>query len=373
MLANEDIFSRLSMPKRLLALEQSGLMDSSVEEDFDRITRLVRGMIRCDICLVSLVDDRRQFFKSSSGLAENVVKLRQTPLTHSFCKHVVADDRPLVVDNAEADARVCDNLAVKDLKVIAYLGVPIHGPDGSAFGSLCVIDHAPRKWTAAEQAALQDFCSILESTIRVRAFADDAMAAARSNAVVAREYHHRVKNALAVSACLVRIAARSANSVSGLVSECNSRFASLGRAQDLVVVSDGNAELAHIVDSVLGPFGRGLGASAGGPPVALAAIQVTPLALALHELATNSAKYGALASGAAIDVRWSTSADQAIVTVAWIEATTPEPDASERGGFGTLLLDVAAQQLNGSVVRSFTEGALQVVLTFPIKTVEQPS
>jgi len=71
------------------------------------------------IALVSLVDGTKQFFKTQQGLPSPVSEVRQTPLTHSFCQHVVIDRAPLVVTDAETDPRVCDNLAVPELGVKA--------------------------------------------------------------------------------------------------------------------------------------------------------------------------------------------------------------------------------------------------------------
>ena len=105
---------------------------------------MVTRLLGVPVALVSLVDDTRQFFKSQQGLPSPVAsEARQTPLTHSFCQHVVIDRAPLVVTDAESDPRVCDNLAVPELGVKAYLGVPLTLPSGHVIGSLCAIDIDP--------------------------------------------------------------------------------------------------------------------------------------------------------------------------------------------------------------------------------------
>src|SRR4249920_1063113 len=82
---------------RLKALRRTSLLDTPPEEVFDRLTRLATTLLHVPVALVSLVDGNRQFFKSSVGLPDPLASLRQTPLTHSFCKHVVASGEPLVV------------------------------------------------------------------------------------------------------------------------------------------------------------------------------------------------------------------------------------------------------------------------------------
>src|SRR5262245_3464148 len=72
---------------RLAALRTTSLLDTPPEEVFDRLTRLATSALQVPVALVSLVDGDRQFFKSSIGLPEPWASLRQTPLTHSFCKH----------------------------------------------------------------------------------------------------------------------------------------------------------------------------------------------------------------------------------------------------------------------------------------------
>src|SRR5688500_19571262 len=74
---------------RLAALRSTGMLDSPAEEAFDRLTRLAISILRVPVSLVSIVDRDRQFFKSSGGLPTKVAEARETPLTHSFCQHVV--------------------------------------------------------------------------------------------------------------------------------------------------------------------------------------------------------------------------------------------------------------------------------------------
>ena len=141
---------------RLAALWRVGLLDTAPEEVFDRLTRLARRLLGAPVALVSLVDADRQFFKSALGLPEPWATKRETPLSHSFCQHVVATGAPLRVEDAREHPLVCDNLAVPELGVVAYLGMPLATADGQVLGSLCAIDTEPRSWTAEDAAALRD-------------------------------------------------------------------------------------------------------------------------------------------------------------------------------------------------------------------------
>ena len=102
------------------------------------------------MALVSLVDDDRQFFKSCLGLPQPWAAQRQTPLSHSFCQHVVESGRPLVISDAREHPVLRDNPAIRDLGIIAYAGVPLIAPTGDVLGTLCAIDHQPRHWTTEQ-------------------------------------------------------------------------------------------------------------------------------------------------------------------------------------------------------------------------------
>src|SRR5258708_2536759 len=97
---------RIHDAARLAALVRTALLGSPAEEAFDRLTRLATSVLRVSGAMVSLVDGSRQFFKSSVGLPEPWSSLRETPLSHSFCKHVVASGEPFLVSDSRDDPRV---------------------------------------------------------------------------------------------------------------------------------------------------------------------------------------------------------------------------------------------------------------------------
>ena len=160
--------SRLDAPGRLSALNESGLMDSPPEAAFDRLTQLAVKLLHAPVALVSLVDSQRQFFKSQVGLAEPWASARETPLTHSFCQHVVTSGARLVIDDARESELVKDNLAIPDLGVIAYAGVPLYDAGGSNLGSFCAIDTVPRRWTENELEVLESLAAITMTEMRLR-------------------------------------------------------------------------------------------------------------------------------------------------------------------------------------------------------------
>lgn len=158
----------LTDPDRITALHNAGLLDTPPEEAFDRFTRLVRRIFHVPVALVSLVDADRQFFKSASGLREPWASRRETPLSHSFCRHVVSSGAPLVIPNAHEDPRTRDNPAIQDLGVVAYLGVPLVDPEEYVLGSLCAISSKPRDWKQSDVELLRDLGVAAATEIRLR-------------------------------------------------------------------------------------------------------------------------------------------------------------------------------------------------------------
>ena len=152
-------------PPRLAALKSLGLVDTRPESGFDRLTELASQVFNAPVALVSLVDDRRQFFKSCIGLPEPYMMSRETPLSHSFCKHVVETGEPLILSDAREHDQFKSNLAVRDLGVIAYAGIPLMSPDGHRLGSFCVIDDTARQWTEEEIRILRCMANCIETEI----------------------------------------------------------------------------------------------------------------------------------------------------------------------------------------------------------------
>ena len=164
-----DSSTILQDPARLAALVSLQLTNARPEAGFDRLTDLAVQVFNAPIALVSLVDSKRQFFKSCVGLPEPYATSRQTPHSHSFCKHVVQTGEPLIVADARVHPELKSNLAVTDLGVVAYAGMPLLSPDGHRLGSFCVIDDKPRQWTDEEIRVLRCMANCVQTEISSKA------------------------------------------------------------------------------------------------------------------------------------------------------------------------------------------------------------
>ncbi|MEU4427132.1 SpoIIE family protein phosphatase [Actinoplanes sp. NPDC024001] len=152
---------------RVRAVTDTGL-DAAGEPVFDRIAGLVRTLLDVPVALISLLDDRRQFFPGQAGLAEPWATTRQTPLSHAICQHVAAVQGPLVVTDARDDQRCSGNPAVTELAIAGYAGMPLTDADGTVLGALCAIDHEPREWAPTELSLLADMALACSDSLRLR-------------------------------------------------------------------------------------------------------------------------------------------------------------------------------------------------------------
>lgn len=146
---------------RLKSLHSLRILDSVPEERFDRITRMAQRLFDVDICLVSLVDCDRQWFKSKQGL-----DACETPRNISFCGHAILDEKAFVIEDTLIDQRFADNPLVTDNPNIRfYAGYPVHAPTGDRIGTLCLIDPQPRSFSPRDEQTLRDFAALVDDEL----------------------------------------------------------------------------------------------------------------------------------------------------------------------------------------------------------------
>ena len=136
--------------QRLQALRELELLDSAAEQVFDDLGALAALLVGAPIALVSLVDSARVWFKSRRGL-----ELRETPREGWFCAQAILGDELLEVPDARQDPRFAGQALVREApRLRFYAGVPLRTGEGHALGTLCVLDHVPRRLDAAQREGL---------------------------------------------------------------------------------------------------------------------------------------------------------------------------------------------------------------------------
>lgn len=146
---------------RLELLNELGLLDTPVEERYERITRMVCRSLDVPISAVSLVDHERQWFKSIHGL-----NVAETDRCIAFCSHAILDTDPFIVNDARDDVRFEDNpLVTGEPNIRFYAGIPLILKGNLPIGTLCAIDTEPRELSQGDLEVLIDLAEMVKSEI----------------------------------------------------------------------------------------------------------------------------------------------------------------------------------------------------------------
>nr|WP_246742652.1 sensor histidine kinase [Microvirga splendida] len=194
--------------------------------------------------------------------------------------------------------------------------------------------------------------------------------------LLTRELNHRVKNLFAIANGMVSMTARTAKDPKDMATALRGRLSALSRAHELVQPSSlaepgagTDVELSRLIEAVLEPY-RQSGQNRiviEGPSVAVGSNTTTSLALVLHELATNAAKYGCLScEEGELTIRWTLQGED--VDLVWTESGGPPIEAPPSfEGFGTQLSQRSiAGQLGGTLEREWRPEGLRVHMIIPV-------
>ena len=186
-----------------------------------------------------------------------------------------------------------------------------------------------------------------------------------------RELNHRVKNTLANVLSIIALTRRRATSLAEFADGLDARIRALSATHDLLTNSDwGTTPVQAVVEAELLPYAQGSDhiVDLRGPGVELAPNDALSLGLAVHELATNAAKYGALSQpGGKVSVHWKLTAE-ALVRIEWLERGGPPVPERRTRGFGTDLIErIVAHELKNPVKLVFEPEGVRCVLTIPVR------
>lgn len=191
----------------------------------------------------------------------------------------------------------------------------------------------------------------------------------RRQALLVAELDHRVKNTLAI---IMSLASQTLGSAAPTDQTAfMGRLQALAAAHDLLTMARWDSvSLATLVEATIGPFARAGALDAGGPAIALQPKAVLSIAIALHELATNAAKYGALSvEGGRVEVTWDVIGAASRFRMSWREADGPPVAPPTRRGFGTTLLErCIPYDLDGEVTLAYPPTGVRADIAIPVAT-----
>ena len=136
---------------RLRSLSEYRILGTKPEQAFDNITMMASEVCQAPIALISIIDEKRQWFKSRVGL-----DAPQTNRDISFCAHTILDSKPMVIEDALFDEKFKDNpLVQKEPHIRLYAGFPLKTDINHRIGTLCVIDRIPKSLTNTQYKVMQ--------------------------------------------------------------------------------------------------------------------------------------------------------------------------------------------------------------------------
>jgi len=237
--------------QRIAALLSCRVLDTEPDSAFDNLTELAARLLAVPICLVSLIDSERQWFKSRVGLDAT-----ETPRDAAFCAYAIHGTGPLIIEDAAIDPRTLDNPLVTGEPFIRfYAGVPLALPTGELLGTLCIIDRQPRQMNADELAILRTLAGQASQLLRLYQQTDIA----KSKAIEAAESQHRAESAsrtksefLANMSHEIRTPLTAILGFADVLREVDGqRLSSEQRLQNIDIIRDAGQHLLAVINDIL--------------------------------------------------------------------------------------------------------------------------
>jgi len=199
--------------------------------------------------------------------------------------------------------------------------------------------------------------------------------AAAQQSILLREMHHRIKNLFTLASALISLSAKASTSTAELAADLSARMQALARAHSLTLpdlTGGASAEtattFATLLKAILAPHDHDVSSriAIDGTDAPLAGNALTSVALLLHEIATNAAKYGALSvSDGALAINLEERGETLRMT--WSETGVPKPEAQRHEGFGSTLERAALQGIGATLSREWRADGLHIVFDVPIR------
>jgi len=366
----------LTESERLAALRSYRVLDTPPEPEFDDLVQLAARACQTPVALISLIDERRQWFKAQVGLG-----VRQTPLDRSICLSAMLLPGLTIVPDLTEDPRFVGNpLVTGEPHLRFYAGAVLRTPDGVPLGALCVFDRVTRDLMEEQASTLTMLARQVMSQLELRraiAERDERLEVSsrieQRQSLLVRELHHRVKNTLATVQALVGATGRSSGSFDEFYHSFSKRIISLAKTHNLLTEDYWQtALLREIALNELKPFAesRQPRFMLLGPAVELSADLAVPVGMALHELTTNAVQYGALSVPTGyVRVQWSVGETEGVrkLHLEWREFGGPAVSEPQHQGFGsTLLQRVLPMQCHAEVEVRYDRTGLRFQMSAPL-------
>ncbi len=298
-----------------------------------------------------------------AALYEAIKTIPATPPYFATCCEATQCDRVVLVPDVAAEKQYAG--AWRELMLASGLravrSTPVHGSDGRILGCLALYFSEPRQPNPTD-------AKLVEMATHLAAIAIERDQTEQTRQLLLKELNHRVKNTLANVQAIAQRTVRSTNDPADFVAHFSGRIQSLARVHSLLTDSTWEgADLRELIrDQLLQGSVDEARLTAWGPAVHLEPQMATHLALMLHELGTNSSKYGALSAVKGwVAISWTVTGDT--LNLQWVERGGPRVSVPTKRGFGTTLIEQSAKSEGGVAELVFEpEGiAWKIRMTIP--------
>lgn len=205
--------------ERMELIHQLHILDTESEEVYDGITYIAAMICNAPMCTVTIIDKDRQWFKSSVGTGG-----KEDPRIYSFCAHAIMGSEILEVPDSQEDDRFRDNpLVIGEPFVRYYAGAPLEMRDGLRVGTLCVIDHKPRKLNDYQLKALRALSLQVTKLLDLRLKIKEIEILRENDSTIVNMLTHELRNPLtSISGYLgmAKLAPGTLDETKGLMDKC---------------------------------------------------------------------------------------------------------------------------------------------------------
>ena len=370
-MANQDSTNRDELLEQQRVLAQFGdfaLKTEAIDQILNRACELVGRALGTDLAkLMELLPDD-QTFKARAGVGWRPGVVGEVTVTavEDSPEGLTLKDGAVISTNRDEEDRFEYHDFMKEHGVKAFVNVLVpSSKDRPPFGVLQADSRKPRDFTQSDVEFLRSYANLLGAAIERLRVVDELRAAVREKDLLIGELNHRVKNTLATVQSIAYQTLRNAHTMDHASSAIESRLIALSQVHNVLTDrSWAHVALHDIVTQAVAPY-RNRGENrihVLGPRVLVPPRIALALAMALHELATNAVKYGALSNGAGrIRVQWTLvdTGTPSRLRLIWEEAEGPPVREPARRGFGTRLIERSlAQELGGEVRIEFSSSGV---------------
>jgi len=331
---------------RLAALRSYGVLDTPRDERFDEIAKLAADLCGAPIAVVNLIDEDRQWFKAETGLG-----VRETPLATSLCSHAILEEDYLEISDTLEDARMRDNpLCLGEPGLRFYAGALLKSADGLPLGTLCVLDHRPRKLTPLQRDTLR----VLARQVMARL---DLGVALQRQQLMLKEIDHRVKNSLAAIMSVIRIQLRGSDDekVNAALRDVETRIGRIALLHEQLYRASSSHEIdfadyvARVGEMLRASVPDGVRIETETVPFLGDARQASQFGVIMTEFVMNSAKH-AFPEGRAGTIRIALRLEADEIELRCEDDGVGRVNGSVPGaGLGLRLMQASAQQAGGEL------------------------